>query len=60
VSVDLLRVAIKASGLSPARFAREVVVRDPRTIRRWLRGKPIPETVIHRLKELTRKEADHA
>lgn len=40
-SVDLLRAAIKRSGLSNSAYAREVLVRDPRTIRRWLSGESI-------------------
>ena len=43
----LLRDAIKASGLSARRFAREVLLRDERTVRRWLAGdSPIPEPVV--------------
>lgn len=37
-AVQLLRSCIKASGLSARRFAREVLIRDERTIRRWLAG----------------------
>lgn len=33
---ELLSAAIKASGLSVRRFAREVLIRDPRTVWRWL------------------------
>jgi len=35
---ELLSTAIKQSGLSVRRFAVEVLVRDPRTVFRWLRG----------------------
>lgn len=43
---DLLRSVIEASGLSARRFAREVLIRDERTIRRWLAGdSPMPEPV---------------
>lgn len=46
-NADILRTAIEASGLSARRFAREVLVRDERTIRRWLAGdSPIPEAVV--------------
>ncbi len=49
---DLLAAKIEASGLSARRFAREVLVRDERTIRRWLAGdSPIPEAVISFLNE---------
>ena len=48
--VALLRTAIKASGLSARRYAVEVLVRDERTIRRWLAGKsPIPQAVLNHL-----------
>lgn len=44
---DLLMVAIKASGLSITRYARTVLIRQPRTVRRWLSGEsPIPKAVI--------------
>jgi hypothetical protein len=35
---ELLSRAIKASGLSVRRFARERLVREPRTVWRWLQG----------------------
>lgn len=42
-----LRAVIEASGLSQSAYARWVLVRDPRTIRRWLAGDaPIPDAVI--------------
>ena len=45
--VALLRAAIKASGLSASAYARDVLVRDPRTVRRWLKGdSPIPQSVV--------------
>jgi hypothetical protein len=44
---DLLRRAIERSGLSARAFAREVLLRDERTVRRWLAGdSPIPEAVL--------------
>lgn len=49
---DLLEAAIEASGLSARRFARTVLLRDERTIRRWLAGdSPIPAAVVTWLKE---------
>jgi len=48
--IQILRSAIKVSGLSARRFAVEVLIRDERTIRRWLRGdSPIPAIVLERL-----------
>lgn len=45
--VSLLRAAIEASGLSARRFASDVLLRDERTVRRWLAGdSPIPEPVV--------------
>lgn len=45
--VALLRAAIAASGLSNRKYAETVLVRDERTIRRWLSGKsPIPKQVL--------------
>jgi hypothetical protein len=42
-----LRAAITASGLSASIYARTVLIRDPRTCRRWLAGdSPIPQSVI--------------
>lgn len=35
---DLLSEAIRVSGLSATRFAEDVMSRDQRTIRRWLKG----------------------
>jgi hypothetical protein len=43
---QLLEKAIEASGLSARRFAVEVLIRDERTIRRWLAGDaPMPKPV---------------
>ena len=45
-----LREAIRASGLSITEYARSVLVRDPRTVRRWLAGdRQIPRAVLERL-----------
>ncbi len=42
----LLRRAIRRSGLSRAAFAKTVLLRSPRTLRRWLKGTyEIPPTV---------------
>lgn len=50
--VDLLRLAIERSGLSARAFARDVLWRDERTVRRWLSGEsPIPAIVSDRLRE---------
>lgn len=46
-AVTLLRTSIEASGLSARRYAAEVLLRDERTVRRWLAGdSPIPEPVV--------------
>lgn len=48
VTLDVvrLRAAIKASGLSATAYARQVLMRNPRTLRRWVAGtSPIPEAV---------------
>jgi len=45
--ITLLKGIILASGLSARRFARDVLIRDERTIRRWLAGdSPMPAAVI--------------
>lgn len=56
---ELLSTAIKASGLSARRFAVEVLIRDPRTVFRWLRGLTpegdvlkLPKTVRTHLEKL--------
>lgn len=41
----LLRARIDASGLSVERFAKDVLVREPSTVRRWLRGGQLPRMV---------------
>lgn len=52
----LLKDAIKRSGLSTSAFATDVLIRDPRTIRRWLAGEfAIPPIVVEFLK---RKHAE--
>lgn len=43
---ELLTQAIEASGMSARRFAVRVLIRDERTVRRWLAGdSPLPRPV---------------
>lgn len=43
---ELLEEAIQRSGLSARKYAELVLVRDERTVRRWLKGtSPIPKAV---------------
>lgn len=43
---ELLRAAIAESGKSNSAYARDVLIREPRNIRRWLAGDtPLPATV---------------
>jgi hypothetical protein len=52
----LLQDAIAASGLSDRRFATEVLIRDERTVRRWLSGEsPIPAVVLTFLRAYLQK-----
>ena len=52
-ALELLRAAITASGLSTSIYARTVLIRDPRTLRRWLSGEsPIPQSVMDFLQKL--------
>ena len=45
-AVKLLQKRIAESGLSSGTFASDVLIREPRTIRRWLTGdSPIPNRV---------------
>jgi hypothetical protein len=54
--IKTLQKAIEASGLSDRRFAKEVLIRDERTVRRWLAGKsPIPGVVLEFLREYLQK-----
>lgn len=46
--VETLRAAIRRSGLSHSAFARTVLLRDPRTLRRWISGKQHIPTVVLR------------
>jgi hypothetical protein len=43
---ELLRQQRDAYKHGPGRYAREVLKREDSTIRRWLRGAPIPQAVI--------------
>ena len=48
--IALLRLVIQRSGLSITEYAKTVLVRDPRTLRRWLSGeRQIPQAVLDRL-----------
>ncbi len=50
--VALLTRRIEESGLSASRFARDVLIRDPRTVRRWFSGDgPIPRRVLEWLEQ---------
>lgn len=52
VTPDALRALITSSGLSASEWARTVAGRDPRTVRRWLAGDAIPESVADWLARL--------
>lgn len=50
--IALLERRIEESGLSARRFAVEVLLREERTVRRWLAGdNPIPGVVLDFLEE---------
>lgn len=55
MTVDLLRAAIQASGLSTSRFAREVVCRDPGTVFRWLAGGTVPRVAREQLERYVKE-----
>lgn len=45
--VRLLQRRIEQSGLSARKFAEQVLLRDERTVRRWISGaSPIPQIVL--------------
>lgn len=45
-ALRLLREAVRRSGLSAQSYARKILIREPRTLRRWLAGdSPIPHSV---------------
>lgn len=51
-TIQLLEQAIERSGLSARAFAKDILWRDERTVRRWLSGEsPIPRVVSDRLRE---------
>lgn len=50
----LLLSLITESGLSLRRFAETVMVRDERTVRRWMAGAPIPRVAVRQLRTLAR------
>ena len=51
-AVRQLRAAIKKSGLSACQYAKHILMRNDRTLRRWLAGeRPIPEAVRAFLEE---------
>jgi hypothetical protein len=53
---DLLARLIAESGLSARVYARDVLLRDERTVRRWLAGdSPIPEPVVAFLRKQAAK-----
>lgn len=55
--IDTLRRAITASHRSIRAFAEDVLVRDPRTVERWLAGsRPIPEIVVQKCRTLLEDE----
>ena len=44
---DLLERVIAASGMSARQYAVQILLRDERTVRRWLSGaSPIPQPVV--------------
>lgn len=42
---ELLKAAITKSGLSAVRYATDILIRDPRSVRRWLAGGQLPQAV---------------
>jgi len=50
--IELLKKRIEESGLSVRQFAIQVLVREDRTVRRWLAGdSPVPNMVVSWLME---------
>ena len=46
-AIGLLERRIKEAGMSTSKFAEKVLLRDGRTVRRWLSGEsPIPHAVM--------------
>lgn len=48
---DLVRRALFESGMTIRTFAWWYAGRDPRTVRRWLEGSPVPALVAANLRE---------
>jgi hypothetical protein len=60
-TVAQLRTLIERSGLSASAFARDVLIREPRTIRRWLAGdSPIPTVVVAWVKRRLTRDAPYS
>lgn len=59
---ELLSRAIEVSGLSVRQFAKQVLVREPRTVWRWLAGEnALPTAVRAKAEEIIRTaEANEA
>ena len=53
---DLLARAIQASGLSSGDYARLVLIRDPRLVRRWLAGTLEMPTIVREHLERLEKQ----
>ncbi len=50
---ETLVAAIERSGLSAPAFALRILLRNERTIRRWLKGdSPIPQVVVDKCREI--------
>ncbi len=54
---ELLEKAIERSGLGVGRFAREILLRDEKTLRLWRQGGRIPKLVKPRLLQLARRRS---
>lgn len=49
----MVRLAIRRSGMSARRWAEQMMVRDERTVRRWVAGDiDIPDVALRRIAEL--------
>lgn len=54
---ELVRQAVTLSGLSVTKFAEDVMLRESRTVRRWLTGKsPIPKLARQYLEQYVAKK----
>lgn len=54
--LELLARARAVSGLSLERFARELMVRDERTVQRWQAGGVIPDVCLEKLRAIVARE----